>query len=152
MEYNYPSGQGTATSPNQASAQPEQAQQQGTTRGRGRRQYAAQQYDFSSPAPAVYGQEHQQPQYPAQGYPQGQPAHVAQASYGQPQAYSQPGYQYGQEYQQPSPTMYQQGYQGQAGVNGVTKQFQNLEVTRVRTLYSPSHISLLLQILLSLLI
>ena len=149
MEYNYPSGQGTATSPNQPLAQPEQAQQQGTTRGRGRRQYAAQQYDFSSPAPAAYGQQHQQPQYPTQGYPQGQPAPVAQASHGQPQAFPQPGYQYGQEYQQSSPNMYQQGYQGQAGVNGVTKQFQNLEVTQVRTLYEPSHISLHLRILLS---
>jgi hypothetical protein len=139
MEHNHPSGQRTVTSPNQPLSQPEQAPQQGTTRGRGRRQYAAQQYDFSNPAPAVYDQ---QPQYPAQGYPPAQPAPpVSQASYGQPQAYPQPGYQYGQEYQQPSPNMYQQGYQGQTGVNGVTKQFQNLQVTQVRTRCSLSHIS-----------
>jgi hypothetical protein len=139
MKHTYPSGQGAPTSPNQPVAQPIQASQQSATRGRGRRQYAAQQYDFSSPTPASYNQQPVQPQYPAQGYPASQgyqqsqtiPS-LTQTPYGQPQTYPQPGYQYGQEYQQSGSDLHQQGYQGPQGVSDVTKQFQNLHIAQVQ--------------------
>lgn len=142
MEHIYSSGQGAPTSPNQPVAQPIQPSQQSATRGRGRRQYAAQQYDFSSPTPAAYNQPPIQSQYLAQGYPASQgyeesqsiPS-VTQTHYGQPQAYPQPGYQYGQEYQQSGSIQHQHGFQGPQGVSDVTKQFQNLHVAQVATIY-----------------
>src|SRR5436305_10981681 len=99
MEYtNYPP-QETATSPVNQPVQPQQGQPH-AARGRGRRAYAAQQYDFNSPQLApVYDQ---QPQYPAgQGFQQPAPQPVGgptQPQYGQPQTYPQQSYQYGQEY------------------------------------------------------
>ena len=131
MESHYPPDRGTAGTP--------PVQQPAAPRGRGRRQYAAQQYDFSAPAPAQYDQSAQPAQYPAQVYQQGQPtAAVPPAQYGQYPAPSQPGYpqpqpgyQYGQEYQQPNPNMQPQGYQGQPGVGGITNQFQNMHVSQV---------------------
>src|SRR5271170_1518315 len=115
-EYN-PAAQGAPTSPSQQPSSPPQQQQQ--QRGRGRRQYAAQQYDFNAPVSPPTLDQHLQ--YPTQGYQQSQhagSAPQAQGQYGQPQTYQQPGYQYGQESQAPSPNMYQQGFQGQTGVSG----------------------------------
>jgi len=134
MEYNYP----TAQDPSQQGPNQPQQQQPTVSRGRGRRAYAAQQYDFNVPsAGSMYNQQPQQP-YPSPGYPTATPAAVPAQSqqgqtqaYGQPQTYAQPGYQYGQEYQAPSPNMYQQPYPGQAGVAGVTNQMQHLHVTQV---------------------
>jgi len=139
MEYSdYP----TAQDPSQQQQQPMQPQQQPQStapRGRGRRAYAAQQYDFN--VPAASGPMYSQAQVPqpsgfqAGGVPVGAVPVQSQAGqpqvYGQPQAYPQPGYQYGQEYQAPSPNMYQQQYPGQAGVAGVTNQMQHLHVSQV---------------------
>jgi hypothetical protein len=128
MEYNYPQNAPTSTDP-QSTAQPPQNQQQPTAaRGRGRRQYAAQQYDFNAPASApLYDQ---QAHYVAQGYQQPQPAvsgtQIQQL--GQPPAQS---YQYAQEYQAPGSNTYQQGYQGQPNVAGMTTQLQTMQVTQV---------------------
>lgn len=150
MESQYPPDHGTAASP------PIQPQQPTAPRGRGRRAYAAQQYDFNAPAPAVYDQSAQQAQYPAQAYQQqqGQPAAApaAQGQYGQypvpaQPGYPQPGYQYGQEYQQPSPSLQPQGFQGQAGVGGITNQFQNMHVSQVSLIIYCTYNSLLLPIL-----
>lgn len=138
MEYNYP-GQAGAISPNQQQAIPGQQQQPAAPRGRGRRAYAAQQYDFNAPAAAPMYE--QQPQYPPnQAYHQGQASiATSQPPYGQPQTYPQQGgYQYGQEYQAPGPNVYQQqqgyqqGYQqGPPNVAGMTSQFQNMQVAQV---------------------
>lgn len=106
---------------------PQQPPQQQTTasRGRGRRQYAAQQYDFNVPtAPPVYDQQSQYPLQQSQTQPP--------AQYGQPPDHTQQqGYHYGQEYQQTSPHLYQQGFQGQTGVSGMTNQFQQMHVSQV---------------------
>jgi len=134
MDYNYHNPQ----DPSQEQPNPPQQQQPTASRGRGRRAYAAQQYDFNVPsAGSMYNQQPQQP-YPAPGYSPAAPAAVPVQSqqgqpqvYGQPQTYAQPGYQYGQEYQAPSPNMYQQPYPGQAGVAGVTNQMQHLHVSQV---------------------
>lgn len=122
--------QALANSPDQLNTAPQQAP--AVPRGRARRQYAAQQYDFNAPAaPSMYNQQYDAPQYPQQGYQAG-PAAMPAAQPGQPQGYAQPGYQYGQEYQQPmSPNMYQDGHQRPAGVAGMTSQFQNMQVSQV---------------------
>lgn len=140
MEYNYAT-QGSGP-PNQApSPPPGQAgsQQTAGSRPRGRRQYAAQQYDFNAPAPGPMYQ--QQQQYPAQGYqyskeqiPQGgTPATVdgTQQVYAQPQMYPQPGYQYGQGYQTQGPHMYQASEGVVQSVPGMANQFQHMHVTQV---------------------
>lgn len=127
MQSGYPA-QAPATSPDQLNSVPQQGQP--AARGRARRQYAAQQYDFNAPAgPSLYNQQQDVQQYPAQGYQAG-PAAMAPMQPGQPQTYPQPGYQYGQEHQQPSPNMYQDG-QRAGGVAGMTSQFQNMQVSQV---------------------
>src|SRR5579859_7537743 len=138
MEYNYPA-QYTAASPNQQpivpGQQPLQQQAPAAPRGRGRRQYAAQQYDFNAPAPdAMYAQQRPPQQYQVPGYQQGQPVAPVTAApqqYGQPHGYPQPGYQYGQDYQAPSPSAYQQNFQGQQGISGMTNQLQQMHVSQV---------------------
>lgn len=127
------SAQAPATSPDQLNSVPQQGPP--AARGRARRQYAAQQYDFNAPAgPSMYNQQQDAQQYPVQGYQAG-PATTAPVQLGQPQTYPQPGYQYGQEYQQPtSPNMYPDG-QRAAGVTGMTSQFQNMQVSQVILLY-----------------
>jgi len=123
----------------QPGQQPGAPQQQPQTRAKGRRQYAAQQYDFNAPAaPSMFDQQQQfgQQQYPPQqnAYQQyGQPAPVGvpPAQPGQPQGYpQQPGYAYGQEYQQ-TPPQYA-GYQTQPGVGGITNQMQGMHIGQVR--------------------
>jgi hypothetical protein len=113
----------------------------GTTRGRGRRAYAAQQYDFNAPAvPPAFDQQ-QQYSYPPAGQAfaqqqQQQPAATSpQSQYPQQaqQAYPQQ-YQYGPEYGTAagSPTAgYQQPYPGQPGVGGMTQQFGQMHVSQV---------------------
>lgn len=142
MDYSsYPAAQDP--SQQQQPTQPQQQQPPTASRGRGRRAYAAQQYDFNVPTASgpMYNQPQAQspsltPGYPQSGAPGGAMSGQSQPGqpqvYGQPQGYSQPGYQYGQEYQAPSPTMYQQPYPGQAGVAGVTNQLQHLHVSQVR--------------------
>ena len=133
MEHNYPVQD--TKSPNPQSIQ--QQQQPASARGRGRRQYAAQQYDFNVPAAAPMYE--QPPPYPQQqGYQQSQPIPAGpQAQYGQPQTYPQQGgYQYGQEYQAPGsnayPPGYPQGYQqGQPNVAAMTNSFQHMQVAQV---------------------
>jgi len=134
MEYNYPA-QNTATNPDPQSIP--QQQHPAASRGRGRRQYAAQQYDFNAPA-AVPMYEQQQPYPQQQAYQQSHPIAAAQqAQYGQPQTYPQQGgYQYGQEYQAHSPNAYPQTYpqgyqQGQPNVAAMTNSFQHMQVAQV---------------------
>jgi hypothetical protein len=136
MEYNYSAPETTSsTSPGQQTASvPLTAA--GSSRPRGRRQYAVQQYDFNASAPAPNAPYDQQPMYPsgAQGYQQGQPTTPAipqSPQYAQQQTFPQPGYQYGHEYQSPAPNVYQQDFQGQTNVSGVTNQFQRLQVAQV---------------------
>lgn len=125
MEYNYPQDAANPVDP-QSAAQPPQQQPQSTgARGRGRRQYAAQQYDFNAPGPAP--SYDQQAHYVAQGFQQAQPG-VAGT---QLQQYGQPPVQYGQEYQAPGSNTYQQGYQGQPNVTGMTNQLQQMHVSQV---------------------
>jgi len=124
MQSAYPA-QAPINSPEQLNSAPQQAA--AAPRGRARRQYAAQQYDFNAPAapaPAPYGQQYDAQQYSAQGYAAG-PAAMAPVQPGQPQGYPQPGPQYGQEYQQPSFD------QRPAGVASMTSQFQNMQVSQV---------------------
>jgi len=106
-----------------------------TTRGRGRRAYAAQQYDFNAPAmPPAYDQ--QQYQYPpGQAYPQQQPADASSPPpYVQQQGYPQQ-HQYGQDYKaaggSPQAAYLQQPYPGQPGVAGMTQQFQQMNMSQV---------------------
>ena len=136
MEYNYPTDQDP--SKQQQANPPQQQQQSGSSRGRGRRAYAAQQYDFNAPvAGSMYTQQPPQT-YPPPAYSQAAPAVgpvQSQAGqpqgYGHPQAYPPPGYQYGQDYKAPDPNMYQQPYPGQTDVAGVTNQMQHLHVSQV---------------------
>jgi hypothetical protein len=129
MEYNYP-----AQDTDSSQSIPQQ-QHPAASKGRGRRQYAAQQYDFNAPAAAPPMYEQQQPYLQQQAYQQSQP--IQQAQYGQPQTYPQQGgYQYGQEYQAPSPNAYPQGYppsyqQGQPNVAAMTNSFQHMQVAQV---------------------
>ena len=109
------------------------------SRPRGRRQYAAQQYDFNAPAPpgndqqaAYYGQAYQQ-QLPPSG------AGVAQPQYDQP---PQQGHAYGQEYQQPGFQQdYNAPYPGQSGVPSMTNQFQKMHVSQVIDPFPFYHVS-----------
>ena len=113
--------------------QSQSAQQPTTPRVRGRRQYAAQQYDFNVPAaPAPYDG---QTQYPMQAYQQ-QPqpaAPVAQGQYAQPQGYPAPyPEQVGQQQATFAPNAYQGGYSAaQPNVAGLTNQMQNMSVAQV---------------------
>jgi hypothetical protein len=119
MEHDNPM-QNTTASPNLQS-QPQQ--QPAASRGRGRRQYAAQQYDFN--APAASSMYDQPPQYATPGYfQQGQ----------QPPVPSMAQPQYGQEFPGPAPNAYAPGYQGQPSVVGMTNQFQQMHVSQVESL------------------
>jgi len=117
----------------------------GATRGRGRRAYAAQQYDFNAPGmPAAYDQ--QQYQYPSgQGYPQAYPQQQPADASSPPPYLQQQGYpqqhQYGQDYKaaggSPQTAYPQQPYPGQPGVAGMTQQFQQMHVAQVLYSHSP---------------
>jgi len=113
-------------------------------RAKGRRQYAAQQYDFNAPAASsVYDQQlYSQQQYPQQQnfYQQQPPAQlppggvVPPTQPGQsPQPYPQQGYgQYGQEYPQAASPQYGGGYpQQQPNVGGITNSMQNMHLSQV---------------------
>jgi hypothetical protein len=134
MQSGYPA-QAPMNSPDQLNSVPQQGP--AAPRGRARRQYAAQQYDFNAPAvPAAYNQQqYDAQQYPVQGYQAG-PAAMAPVQPGHPQSYAQPGQQqqpqqygqqYGQEYQQQPPSFDQRP----GGVAGMASQFQNLQVSQV---------------------
>ena len=125
MEYNLPTQEPLSLAGQQQQGQQQQAA--AAPRGRGRRQYAAQQYDFNAPAPdAIFAQQQHPQQFAPPGFQQGQ---IIPPQYGQPQQ-AQTGVQYGQEYQQLGPNMYQHGEQ-QVNVGGIANQFQQMQVTQV---------------------
>jgi hypothetical protein len=131
MQSGYPA-QAPMNSPDQLNSVPQQGP--AAPRGRARRQYAAQQYDFNAPAvPAAYNQQqYDAQQYPVQGYHTGPAAMAPVQQPGHPQSYAQPGQQqqpqqYGQEYQQQPPSFDQRP----GGVAGMASQFQNLQVSQV---------------------
>jgi hypothetical protein len=117
--------------PSQEPPPPPQQQPQPIARGRGRRAYAAQQYEFNAPlTTSVYGQ--QQP-YPTPGYATGQTGPSTSSTQqeppppdGQPPANPLPGHQVGHEYQPTHPNVYPSPYSGGNGVTGATNQFQKM--------------------------
>jgi len=138
----------SAGSPNLQQGMPPPQTQAGTTgRGRGRRAYAAQQYDFNATSPAApliptYDQQQPQPGYAvpyAQQPVQAQPVSPT-VQYGQP---AQPGYQDGQQFYQQPLYPQQPPYQGQQPNVGVLgNQFSNMHVSTVSSSRCFAHRSL----------
>jgi len=149
MDYTHqqPPYDGTGSPNLQQGAPPPQPQVGTTGRGRGRRAYAAQQYDFNAASPAgpvmqTYDQQQPQPGYVAPYGQQQVPAQPVSPTvpYGQPLPQ---GYQDGQQFYQQPLYPQQPSYQGQQpNVGGITNQFASMHVSTVSSSSFFTHSSL----------